>query len=187
MTPNRLIIGISGATGIVYGVRLLELLHNMGIETHLVISKSAEMTIAYESERTTREIRALASVNYNIGDVGAAISSGSYRTSGMIIAPCSMRTVAEIASGATTNLLTRAADVCLKERRRLVLMARETPLHAGHLKAMLAVTECGGIISPPVPAFYNKPTSLAEMVDHTVGRVLDLFDLDAKVTQRWGE
>ena len=183
--PQRMIIGISGATGIVYAVRLLEVLKVLGIETHLIITKSAEMTIAYESELTVKQVRALAAVSYSITDVGAPISSGSYRTMGMIVAPCSMRTVGEVATGASSNLLTRAADVCLKERRRLVLMARETPFHAGHLKAMLAVTEHGGIIAPPVPAFYAKPVTLADMVDHTVGRILDLFDLDAGLTSRW--
>lgn len=182
---SRLIVGISGATGIVYAVRLLQALRELRVETHLVITKSGEMTIGYESDLSVKEVRALASVNYAIGDVGAAISSGSYRTMGMIVAPCSMRTVAEVATGASSNLLTRAADVCLKERRRLVLLARETPLHAGHLKAMLAVTEHGGIIAPPVPAFYAKPKDLAEMVDHTIGRLLDLFDLDSGLTSRW--
>lgn len=183
--PKRIIVGISGATGIVYAIRLLTALRSLAIETHLVITKSGEVTIGYESQLSTKEVRKLADVNYSIGDVGAAISSGSYRTMGMIVAPCSMRTVAEIASGASSNLLTRAADVCLKERRRLVLMARETPLHAGHLKAMLAVTEHGGIIAPPVPAFYAKPATLSDMVDHTVGRILDLFELDAGLTSRW--
>lgn len=183
--PQRMIIGISGATGVVYAVRLLETLRSVGIETHLVVTRAGEMTAAYEQELPIKRIRELADVNYAIGDVGAAISSGSFKTMGMIVAPCSMRTVAEIASGATSNLLTRAADVCLKERRRLVLLARETPLHAGHLKAMLAVTEHGGIIAPPVPAFYAKPETLADMVDHTVGRVLDLFDIEVGIFTRW--
>jgi 4-hydroxy-3-polyprenylbenzoate decarboxylase len=182
---KRIIIGISGATGVIYAIRLLEVLRELGIETHLVVTRAGEMTAAYEYELPMKQVRALADVNYAIGDVGAAISSGSFKTMGMIVAPCSMRTVAEIASGATSNLLTRAADVCLKERRKLVLLARETPLHAGHLKAMLAVTEHGGIIAPPVPAFYAKPASLLEMVDHTVGRALDLFDLEAGLFKRW--
>jgi 4-hydroxy-3-polyprenylbenzoate decarboxylase len=143
------------------------------------------MTLAYETDMATRDLRDLADVSYAIGDVGAAISSGSFRTMGMVVAPCSMRTVGEIASCATSNLLTRAADVCLKERRRLVMMVRETPLHAGHLKAMLAATEAGAIMFPPVPAFYAKPATLADLVDHTVGRVLDLFDLDAGLVDRW--
>lgn len=182
---QRMIIGISGATGVIYAVRLLEALRAMEIETHLVITKPGEMTAAYEDGLSAKEIRALADVCYSINDVGAAISSGSFKTMGMIIAPCSMKTVSEIASGATSNLLTRAADVCLKERRKLVLMVRETPLHAGHLKAMLAVTEHGGIIAPPVPAFYTKPQTLDDMVNHTVGRVLDLFDLDSDLAHRW--
>jgi 4-hydroxy-3-polyprenylbenzoate decarboxylase len=184
-TPPRLIIGISGATGVIYAVRLLEVLRELRIETHLVVTKAGELTAAYECDRPMRQIKALANVVHPIGDVGASISSGSYRTLGMIVAPCSMRSVSEIASGATSNLLTRAADVCLKERRRLVLLAREAPLHAGHIKAMLAVTEHGGIIFPPVPAFYSRPASIEDLVDHTVGRVLDLFDLDAGLGGRW--
>lgn len=182
---RRMIVGISGATGVIYAVRLLETLRELDIETHLVVTRAGEMTAAYEYEQPIKQIRALADVNYAIGDVGAAISSGSYKTMGMIIAPCSMRTVAEIATGATSNLLTRAADVCLKERRKLVLLVRETPLHAGHLKAMLAVTEHGGIIAPPVPAFYAMPATLDDMVNHTVGRALDLFELDAGLFKRW--
>ncbi|MBV9559666.1 MAG: UbiX family flavin prenyltransferase [Bradyrhizobium sp.] len=180
-----LVIGISGASGVVYGVRLLESLRELQIETHLVMTKAGEMTAAYEHPLPPRAIRALSSVHHPVSDIAAPIASGSFRTMGMIVAPCSMRTLAEIASGATSNLLTRAADVCLKERRRLVLLVRETPLHAGHLRAMLAVTEMGGIIVPPVPAFYAKPASLEEMVDYTVGRVLDLFELDTGQVQRW--
>lgn len=183
--PRRLIVGISGATGIVYAERLLELLRELEIETHLVVTRPAEMTAAYEHPLPMKHLRGLADVVHPIGDVGASISSGSFKTMGMVVAPCSMRTVAEIASGATSNLLTRAADVCLKERRRLVLLARETPLHAGHLKAMLAVTENGGVVFPPVPAFYDKPQTVTDIVDHTVGRVLDLFDLDPGVVRRW--
>lgn len=183
--PRRIIIGISGATGIVYAIRLLEVLRGLGVETHLTVTKAGEMTAAYECDLPIKQIKALADVVHPIGDVGASISSGSYRTLGMIVAPCSMRSVGEIASGAGSNLLTRAADVCLKERRRLVLLAREAPLHAGHLKAMLAVTEMGGIIFPPVLAFYDRPATIKDMVDHTVGRVLDLFDLDAGLVKRW--
>ena len=183
--PRRMIVGVSGATGVVYAVRLLEVLRELGIETHLVVTKPGEMTLAYETDLGIRDLRGLADVSYSIGDVGAAISSGSFRTMGMVVAPCSMHTVGEIASCATSNLLTRAADVCLKERRRLVLMVRETPLHTGHLKAMLAATEAGAVMFPPVPAFYAKPQSLAEMVDHSIGRVLDLFDLDAGLVDRW--
>ncbi len=180
-----MIVGVSGATGVIYAIRLLDVLRDLRIETHLVVTKPGEMTLAYETDFALKDLRKKADVNYVITDIGAAISSGSFRTMGMVVAPCSMRTVGEIASCATSNLLTRAADVCLKERRRLVLMVRETPLHAGHLKAMLAATEAGAVIFPPVPAFYAKPQSLSEMVDHTIGRVLDLFDLETGLVDRW--
>jgi len=185
--PRRIIIGITGATGIAYGIRLLELLQGADVETHLVVSRAGDMTRAYETDLSAEELRGLADVNYPVSDVGAAIASGSFRTMGMIVAPCSIRTLSEIATGVTGNLLTRAADVVLKERRRLVLMVRETPLHAGHLKNMLAATEAGAIIAPPVPAFYNRPSSLDEIVTHTVSRVLDLFDIETGCIQRWGE
>lgn len=181
----RLIVGVTGATGIVYAVHLLRALRRLEVETHLVISEAAELTAAHEWPEPIQSIRGLADVNYAIGDIGAAIASGSFRTMGMIVAPCSARTCAEIATGGGSNLLTRAADVCLKERRRLVLMVRETPLHTGHLKAMLAASEIGAIIAPPAPAFYAKPASLEAMVDHSVGRILDLFDLDAGLVERW--
>jgi 4-hydroxy-3-polyprenylbenzoate decarboxylase len=181
----RMIVGITGATGIVYAVRLLEVLRGLQIETHLVVTKPAELTAGDEWPEPIKSIRARADVNYKIGDIGAAIASGSFRTMGMIVAPCSARTVADIASGTTSNLLTRAADVCLKERRRLVLMVRETPLHTGHLKAMLAASEIGAIIAPPVPAFYAKPATLQDMVNHSIGRVLDLFDLETGLVDRW--
>jgi 4-hydroxy-3-polyprenylbenzoate decarboxylase len=180
-----MVVGVSGATGVAYAVRLLHALRDLSIESHLVVTKPGEMTVAYESDLALKELRALADVNYSAADIGAAISSGSFRTIGMVVAPCSMRAVGEISSCATSNLLTRAADVCLKERRRLVLMVRETPLHAGHLKAMLSATEAGAVIFPPVPAFYARPRMLSDMVDHTVGRVLDLFDLEAGLVERW--
>ena len=183
--PRRLIVGISGATGVVYGVRLLAALRGLEVETHLVVTKPGDQTRAYETALTAKGLRALADMAYAAEDIGAAISSGSFRTMGMVVAPCSMRTLAEIATGATSNLLTRAADVVLKERRRLVLLAREAPLSSIHLRNMLAVTEAGGIVFPPVPAFYAKPATLDDMVDHTVGRVLDLFDLDAGLVERW--
>ncbi|WP_377831178.1 UbiX family flavin prenyltransferase (plasmid) [Bradyrhizobium lupini] len=186
-TPKRMIIGISGASGVTYGVRLLQLLRNAGVETHLVMSKTAELTFAYETDLKIAEVRALANVNHAIDDMASAISSGSFRTAGMIVAPCSMRSMSEIASGVTTTLLTRAADVVLKERRRLVLMVRETPLHTGHLRTMTALSEMGAIIAPPAPAFYAKPENLDDMVEHTVGRVLDLFDIDIGIVRRWGE
>ncbi|ABD86412.1 UbiX family flavin prenyltransferase [Rhodopseudomonas palustris] len=189
MQPSRrrLVVGISGASGVIYGVRLLQLLRNAGVETHLVMSKTAEITFAYETKLKIAEVKALADVHHAIDDMAAAIASGSFRTMGMIVAPCSMRSMSEIASGVTTTLLTRAADVTLKERRRLVLMVRETPLHTGHLRTMTALSEIGAIIAPPVPAFYAKPDGLDDMVDHTVGRVLDLYDIDVGVAPRWGE
>jgi 4-hydroxy-3-polyprenylbenzoate decarboxylase len=185
--PRRLIVGISGASGVMYGVRLLQLLRNAGVETHLVMSATAEITFAYETTLKIADVKAMAQTYHRIDDMAASISSGSFRTMGMIVAPCSMRSMSEIASGVTTTLLTRAADVTLKERRRLVLMVRETPLHTGHLRSMTALSEMGAIIAPPVPAFYAKPETIEDMVDHTVGRVLDLFDIDVGVAHRWGE
>lgn len=186
-TPRRLIVGISGASGIVYGVRLLEILRRTGIETHLVVSNAAKVTLSLETELTLPDLVALADVAYPTNDIGAAISSGSFRTEGMIVCPCSMRTLAEIANGITASLLPRAADVVLKERRRLVLVARETPLHLGHLRNMAAVTEMGAIVYPPVPAMYARPASIDEMIDHTVGRVLDLFGIESGTVRRWRE
>lgn len=185
--PRRLIVGITGATGIIYGIRALEMLRALGIETHLVVSRAGEMTREYETGLDRAALHALADVVHPIADVGASIASGSFRTLGMLIAPCSVRTLAEVASGVTTTLLTRAADVALKERRRLVLMVREAPLHAGHIRNMLAVTEMGGIILPPVPAFYTKPRSVQDIVDHSVARALDCFGLDVPGMARWGE
>ena len=186
-TQQRLIVGISGASGVIYGIRMLELLRDTAVETHLVISKSAEITIAYETDWKAADVKALADVVYPAADIGAAISSGSFKTMGMVVAPCSIRSMGEISSGVTSSLLSRAADVVLKERRRLVLMLRETPLHAGHIRSMQAVTEMGAIVAPPVPAFYARPKSIEEMVDQTIGRTLDLFDIDAGLTKRWGE
>jgi 4-hydroxy-3-polyprenylbenzoate decarboxylase len=188
-TPERLIIGISGASGAIYGIRLLQVLrrNGLGIETHLVMSKTAEVTLGCETDFSLGEIHALADKVHGNDDMAAPIASGSFRTKGMIVAPCSMRSMSEIAMGTTTTLLTRAADVVLKERRRLVLMTRETPLHTGHLRTMTRLSETGAIIAPPVPAFYSRPGTLEDMVDHTVGRILDLFDIDTDVTQRWGE
>lgn len=183
----RLVVGISGASGVIYGIRLLQTLRRIGVETHLVMSRSAEVTLAHETGLKAADVRALADIAYSPADIGAAISSGSFRTLGMVVAPCSVRTLAEISGGVTSTLLTRAADVVLKERRRLVLMLRETPLHLGHIRNMAQATEMGAIIYPPVPAFYAKPQSLEEMVDHTLGRVLDLFDLDSGLVRRWGE
>lgn len=184
---RRMIVGISGATGVVYSVELLRVLKQLGIETHLVVSTAGEQTRAHETSLTAKDLRSMADVVYSIKDVGAAIASGSFRTMGMIVAPCSIRTLSEIATGVTSTLLTRAADVCLKERRRLVLLVRETPLHRGHLKSMLAVTDAGGIIMPPVPAFYLRPKTIEELVQHTVARALDLFELDDGSSPRWGD
>jgi flavin prenyltransferase len=181
----RLIVGISGASGTVYGVRLLEMLREAEIETHLVMSKSAEMTLAYETELKPKDVRALASVHYSVADIGAAISSGSFPTMGMVIAPCSIRTMSEIASGVTSSLLSRAADVVLKERRRLVLAVRETPLHVGHLRSMLTLAEIGAVVAPIVPAFYNRPKTVDDIVNHTCGRLLDLFGIDTGTVKRW--
>ena len=184
---QRLVVGISGASGVVYGVRLLQMLRDLPVETHLVMSKSAEVTLAYETDLKVAHVKALADHCHNITDMAASLSSGSFKTLGMIVAPCSVRSVAEMASGVTTSLLTRAADVILKERRRLVLMVRETPLHLGHLRNLSALTEMGAIIAPPMPAFYNRPRTLDDMIDHNLGRVLDLFGLDTGKVKRWGE
>ncbi|HEV7320566.1 MAG TPA: UbiX family flavin prenyltransferase [Ensifer sp.] len=183
--PKRMIVGISGASGVVYGKRILELLRDLEIETHLIMSRAACITLAAEATFSRQDLEALATTTHSNKDIGAVCSSGSYKTLGMIVAPCSVKTLAEIATGTTDNLISRAADVVLKERRRLVLMLRETPLHLGHIRNMAQVTEMGGIIYPPVPAFYAKPQSIEDMVDHTVGRVLDLFDLDPGVVRRW--
>ena len=182
---KRIIVGISGASGIVYGVRALQMLGELGVETHLVMSKSAELTLHHELDMSSSELKALASEVHAIRNVGASIASGSFITGGMLIAPCSIRTLSEIATGVTSTLLTRAADVVLKERRRLVLMVRETPLHTGHLRTMTALSEMGAIIAPPVPAFYARPESLEDMVTQGVGRVLDLFDLPVSQVVRW--
>lgn len=187
MSNPRLIIGITGASGIIYGIRLLQILRAMPIETHLVISKAGQLTRAYETELSASELRSLADVYYPCNDIAAPIASGSFKTLGMIIAPCSMKTLAEIAHGISGNLISRAADVILKERRRLVLMPRESPLHLGHLQNMVAITQMGGIICPPVPAFYHKPQTIADLVNDSVGRVLDLYDLESEGLQRWGE
>jgi len=196
MIPFRLIIGISGSSGAIYGVRLLEVLHGLSgealaqvglpeIETHLVVTPAAEVIIEHETPYTVSEVKKLASVVHDVNDLGASISSGSFLTAGMVVAPCSVRTLGAIATAQATNLLLRAADVTLKERRRLVLLVRETPLHLGHLRAMVAVTELGAIVMPPLPAFYPQPKSLDDLVNQTVGRVLDLFALPHNLVRRW--
>ena len=184
-TPRRLVIGISGASGAIYGIRMLELLRDTDIETHLVISRSAEMTLAYETDFTTKDVRALAAVNHPNSDIGATISSGSFRTMGMVVAPCSVKTMSEVATGVTSSLLSRAADVVLKEKRRLVLAVRETPLHGGHLRTMTTLADIGAVIAPIVPAFYNRPKSVDDIVNHTCGRLLDLFGIDTGTVKRW--
>ncbi|MEY8712431.1 aromatic acid decarboxylase [Mangrovibacter phragmitis] len=187
MTTQRIIIGISGASGFQYGVKALELLQGKGLEVHLVVSKGAERTCELETDYELDKVMALADVVHPIGNLGASISSGSFKTLGMLVAPCSMRSLGAIAHCLTDNLLTRAADVVLKERRRLVLLTRETPLNLGHLRNMQAVTEMGGVIFPPVPALYQRPQTTDEIITHSVARVLDLFDLDVKNIPRWGE
>jgi flavin prenyltransferase len=186
MSGKRLIIAITGATGAVYGVRLLQVLRETpDIETHLLVSDAGVLNLHQELDVGRKEVEALAHVVYNVRDVGASIASGSFQSEGMIVAPCSMKTLASVAHGLSDNLITRAADVVLKERRRLLLMVRETPFNLAHLRNMTAVTEMGGIIFPPLPGFYQRPQSIAEMVDHTVGRVLDLFAVPHGLTPRW--
>jgi len=184
-TPRRLVIGISGASGAIYGVRMLEMLKKTDIETHLVMSKSAEMTLVYETSYKPKDIREMASVNHPMADIGASISSGSFQTMGMIVVPCSIRTMSEIATGVTSSLLSRAADVALKEKRRLVLAVRETPLHGGHLRTLTTLSDIGAIIAPIVPALYNKPKTVDDIINHTVGRLLDLFGIETEMVKRW--
>ena len=182
----RLVIGLTGASGVAYGLRALDACRDLGIESHLVVSRSAALTLAQEADLTPAEVNARADVAYRSGDVGAAIASGSFPTLGMLIAPCSVRTMSEIATGVTSSLLTRAADVTLKERRPLVLMVRETPLHLGHLRTMVKLAAMGAVIAPPLPAFYAKPLTIEEMIDQSVGRSLDLFGLSWRPVKRWG-
>jgi 4-hydroxy-3-polyprenylbenzoate decarboxylase len=185
IAPRRLIIAITGASGTAYGVRLLQVLQDTDIETHLVLTDSAKLTMAAETDFQPAQVQALADVVHSAKNVGATIASGSFVTLGMVVAPCSINTLSEIAWGITGNLISRAADVTLKERRRLILLVRETPLHAGHLKSMLQVTQNGAIVMPPVPALYVKPKSVDDVIDHTVGRVLDLLGLETDLVQRW--
>lgn len=183
---KRLVVGITGATGAVYGIRLLEFLSKSDVETHLVISRSAEKTIRMETTWTVEQVKALAAVTYNMEDVGADISSGSFHTEGMAVIPCSIKSLSAIANSYNENLLIRAADVTLKERRKLVLVVRETPLHRGHLSLMLNVADAGGVILPPIPAFYFLPKTMDDLINHTVGRVLDVFGVDHSLFNRWG-
>jgi 4-hydroxy-3-polyprenylbenzoate decarboxylase len=183
---RRIVIGMTGASGAIYGIRLLEALRPAGVEVHLVITKPAERTIVEETDRSISDVRKLADVVHSVSNIGASIASGSFRTEGMVVAPCSIRTASAIAYCLADNLLTRAADVSLKERRRLVLLVRETPLHTGHLKALLLAAESGAVIMPPMPAFYSRPSSLQDIVDHTVGRALDIFGIEHSLVKRWG-
>ena len=183
-TPRRLVVGISGASGVIYGVRVLELLKKTDIETHLVMSKSAEMTLVYETDLKPKQLRTLATVHHPAADIGASISSGSFKTMGMVIAPCSIRSMSEIATGVTSSLLSRAADVVLKEKRRLVLAIRETPLHGGHLRTMVTLADIGAVVAPIVPALYTRPKTVDDIVNHTCGRLLDFFGIESKI-KRW--
>ena len=184
--PRRLVIAITGATGVIYGIRLLQVLRDMpGVETHLMLSEAGVLNLHQELDMNRKDAEAIADVVHNVRDIGASIASGSFQSDGMIVAPCSMKTLAAIAHGLSDNLISRAADVVLKERRRLLLMVRETPFNLAHLRNMTAVTEMGGIIFPPLPGFYQRPQSIAEMVDHTVGRVLDLYGVAHSLTPRW--
>jgi 4-hydroxy-3-polyprenylbenzoate decarboxylase len=183
---KRLVVGISGATGAIYGIRLLEFLSKTDVETHLVVSRSAEKTIRMETSWTLEQVKALATVTYNMEDVGADISSGSFQAEGMVVIPCSIKSLSAIANSYNENLLIRAADVALKERRKLVLAVRETPLHRGHLSLMMNVADAGGVILPPIPAFYFLPKTIDDLINHTVGRVLDVFSIDHRLFNRWG-
>ncbi len=183
--PARLVVGISGASGAIYGARVLDALNELGVESHLVVTRAALLTLSQETDLSVDALSAKATTTHKLADVGATIASGSFRTMGMIVAPCSVKTMSEIATGVTSSLLTRAADVTLKERRPLVLMVRETPLHLGHLRTMTALAEMGAIIAPPLPALYAKPASIMEMVDQSVGRALDLFGLEWDAVRRW--
>ena len=183
---RRIIVGMSGATGVIYAVRMLKTLSACGVETHLVVTQSAIKNMAIETEYTATDLEAMAHTVYDVDDVGGAIASGSYKVDGMVVVPCSIKTLSAIANSFNYNLLVRAADVTLKERRRLVLVVRETPLHEGHLELMTKVTRMGGVIMPPVPAFYHVPKTIDDLIDQTVGKVLDLFSIDAKLFKRWG-
>jgi len=184
---NRLVVGISGASGVAYGIRLLEALKDLRIESHLVVTKPGQMTIGYETKLSPKAVAAKADFVYAVDDIAAPIASGSFKTGGMIVAPCSVRTWSEIASGVTSNCLTRAADVTLKERRPLILLVRETPLHLGHLRTLTQLAEMGAIVLPPVPAFYAEPKTISDLIDQMVGRMLDLLGHDWPATRRWGE
>lgn len=182
----RLIVGITGASGVIYGIRLLEVLSSVkNVETHLIVSAAGEENIKYETEWKLEDVKALANFSYEVSDIGARLASGSFKRDGMIVAPCTVKTMAALANSYNENLLFRSADVTLKERKRLVLLIRETPLHIGHIRSMERLTEMGAIIFPPIPAFYHKPRTIQDIIDHTVGKVLDLFDIEHNLFQRW--
>jgi flavin prenyltransferase len=183
---SKIIVGISGATGVVYGVKILEALHKAKVETHLIITESAVKNLEIETDYKVHSLELLADVSYDVDDIGAAIASGSFKVDGMIVAPCTVKTLSAIANSFNYNLLIRAADVTLKERRKLLLLVRETPLHEGHLELMMKVTRMGGVIVPPVPAFYHMPKTIDDIINQTVGKVLDMFSIDAKLFRRWG-
>lgn len=183
---KRIVLGISGASGVIYGVRMLETLRRIGIETHLVISEAAVRNLGIETHYTLSEVESLASFVYDVKDIGASIASGSFKADGMIIVPCSIKSLSAVANSFNVNLIIRAADVTLKERRRLVLVVRETPLHEGHLRLMTQVTRMGGVIMPPIPAFYHIPKTIDDLINQTVGKILDLFSIDAGLFKRWG-
>lgn len=185
---RRVVVGISGASGSAYGIRLLEVLRSTShVETHLIVSRSARQTLSLETSMTMGQLESLADVVHSSADIGASISSGSFRIHAMVVAPCSIKTMSNLAWGNTGELIARAADVALKERRRVVLMLRETPLHVGHIESMLRVSQAGAIVFPPVPAFYNRPQSVADIVDHSVMRCMDLIEIECDVAPRWGE
>ncbi len=181
-----LIVGITGASGVIYGIRLLEVLSKIkGVETHLIVSEAGELNIEYETDWKAEDVKALANFCYDIHDLGAPISSGSFKTDGMIVAPCTVKTMSALANSYAANLLIRAGDVTLKERKKLVLLVRETPLHLGHIRSMEKLTEMGAIIMPPVPAFYHRPTTIQDIIDHTIGKTLDIFGIKHDLFERW--
>lgn len=184
---KRIILGISGASGVIYGVKALEMLNQADVGSHLIISKAAERTLKHETNLPLSKLKEMATFTYSNKDIGASVASGSFKTNGMLIAPCSIKSMSEINCGITSCLMARAADVVLKEKRKLVMMVRETPLHTGHLRTMTSLSEIGAVIAPPVPAFYTKPDSLDDMVTQSIARVLDLFDIETDTIKRWGE
>ncbi len=182
---KRVVVGITGATGVVYGIRLLEVLRDLGMESHLILSDAGRRNIEIETDFSVKSVEELAHRVYDVGDMAAAVSSGSFKTGGMVIVPCTIKTLSGVANSYNDNLVVRAADVVLKERRRLILVIRETPLHKGHLELMTRVADLGGILLPPIPAFYHGPRTIQDLIDHTVGKILDLMDIDHNLYRRW--